>query len=535
MTLKLGSSLEPFKLIVSFINHPGGCYVTVKRKNNPLTPHHNHALAADLCESLWGQCALPDAKKRFSLTIPGHIPAPWFLPMPPPNITGQLHLGHALFLTLQDIKTRFHGLIGDNTLWLPGTDHAGLATHEKILEELSRSQKDPLHLATYLETGWRWKETHHARITSQIRKMGSSCDWEKERFTLDDEYQSSTKEAFRLLWDQGLITRHEDGQWYAKMETLAAPLIAAIENETIQITPKSSANELLEMLKNIKPWCLSRQIPWGMPIPLKNASGRWLFDADQDTPGEPETDSLDTWFLSSIWPLATLGWPKKTPDWDTFSPAEWMETGDDILFFWCARMLMMGHFLTGSWPFKKLFLHGMIRDEHGRKMSKSLNNGTDPMTLIEESGADALRWHLSLRSDPARDMRFSPTACRNDGKWINKIWQAGRFLSQFEGPKENSSSTAIATEALSQLTIEWYQLIQSDRFPDAARLIQAHFKDYFCRQWIEEHKHQMQSGCEKNLQEGWALYKIYLSLFHPFLPFLTTDLHHRLWGESNTL
>lgn len=449
--------------------------------------------------------------------------------MPPPNITGQLHMGHAMFLTLQDIQTRFHALIGDETLWLPGTDHAGLATHEKILETLTTQGGDPSNRAAYLATGWQWKERFHGRITAQIKRMGAACDWDKERFTLDEGYQASTREAFARMWKAGLIYRDGD-QWWADMRPLAAPLIQAIEQGEIDINPSTSANELLPMLRNIEPWCLSRQIPWGMPIPLKREDNTWHLDEGAHTPGIAETDTLDTWFLSALWPFATLGWPRATPDLAKFYPGDWMETGDDILFFWCARMWMMGHFLTGRWPFKRLFLHGLIRDKHGRKMSKSLGNGIDPLELLDERGADALRWHLALRADPARDMKFSPQSCAADGKWINKIWQAGRFLAQFGPPPKDASTTSTPPEDMLPLTQSWAADLAADRYPDAARNLQASFRDAFCSTWIEQHKQALREGDADRLAEGWGRYQHYLTLFHPFLPFLTTELHRRCWG-----
>lgn len=444
--------------------------------------------------------------------------------MPPPNITGQLHLGHAMFLTLQDIKTRFHALIGDEALWLPGTDHAGLATHEKILHQMQQQGMDPSDRRAYMATGWAWKERFHARITGQIRRMGASCDWSRERFTMDKAYQRSAREAFRRLWEAGLIYRNE-GQWWADMRDLAADLVNAIETGEIRIKPQSSANELLSMLRKIEPWCISRQIGWGLPIPIKEHDGAWLFDEGEATPGIAQTDTLDTWFLSALWPFATLGWPSMAPEVMRFYPGGWMETGDDILFFWCARMWMMGKFLTGQWPFAELFLHGIILDKDGRKMSKSLGNGIDPLDIIDSSGADALRWHLALRADPARNMKFNLQSCAADAKWLNKIWQAGRFLAQFGRPTSEHGSLDMM-----ELTRRWRDFLCADRYPDAARLLQSAFRDEFCSGWIERNKQSLREGCQPTLAEGWSRYRHYLALFHPFLPHLTTDLHRRLWG-----
>lgn len=492
--------------------------------------HFNPAAAQARCHTLWGQNALPDAIRRFSIHLPQHTPAPWFLPMPPPNITGQLHLGHAMFLTLQDIKTRFHGLIGDETLWLPGTDHAGLATHSKIQEHMKAQGLDHDDKDQYMAIGWAWKKKLHRTITGQIKQMGAACDWTRERFTLDEAYQSSAREAFSRLWHDGLIEQR-DGQWYADMTPMAQELIAAIEQGELDINPISSRNELLGMLRKIEPWCLSRQIFWGMPMPLKHHEGQWILDEGERTPGEPCADTLDTWFLSALWPFASLGWPEATPEMAKFYPGSWMETGDDILFFWCARMWMMGKYLTGRYPFQKLFLHGIILDGKGRKMSKSLGNGIDPLDIIEKFGTDALRWHLAMRADPARNMKFSEQAMASDAKWINKIWQSARFLLQF-GPPQDKIDQAWPEE-LNDLRDQWATHLHDDQFPQAAKLLQAALRDGFSGTWIENNKERLREGDDKLLCKGWQLFFAHLKLLHPFLPHLTTDLHQRLTEDAN--
>lgn len=445
--------------------------------------------------------------------------------MPPPNITGQLHMGHAMFLTLQDIQTRFHGLIGDDTLWLPGTDHAGLATHAKIQEQME-SMSIPLNdIEEYWTLGWKWKEHYHSRITTQIKKMGAACDWNQERFTLDNEYQASTKEAFKRCWEMGLIY-HEDNQWWMNMESLATPLLEALENGELTIQPERSLGKLKHFLNNLEPWCLSRQIPWGMPIPLKlQEDGSWLFDESEATAGSPCLDTLDTWFLSSLWPFASLGWPDDSQKMDKYYPGEWMETGEDILFFWCARMWMMGKLLTGQWPFKTIFLHGMIRDKKGQKMSKSLGNGIDPLELIEKHGTDALRWHLAARASPALDMKFSHEAMKQDSAWLNKIWQAARFLNQFGPAPENLGEWPEDMKALSShLSEELF----ANRFPNACRLLQKAFREDFCSGWIEHNKESLRGGDEELRREGWTRFGALLSLLHPFIPFMTSQLHEQL-------
>ena len=412
----------------------GGSYVTVKR--NLTERYFPHAASASTWQDTWGLSPKTDALHRFNLPPHPDFPTtPWFCPMPPPNITGQLHLGHALFLTLQDIQTRARALMGQETLWIPGTDHAGLATHAKIIDTLAQQGCDPYDAEAYDQIAENWKNHHHDRIITQMKAMGPACDWDKERFTLDASYQKTTWQAFKQLIedDPSRLYRQED-QWYLNMEDLARPLIQALEKGHIQITPTSSKSSLLHMLRHIEPWCLSRQIRWGMPMPHRiNPEGQWAFH-------EPETacldgyeslpDTLDTWFLSSLWPLALLGWPQaqSSHEWDNFYPAAWIETGEDILFFWCARMLMMGYALTGQWPFKNIYLHGLIRDGQGRKMSKSLGNGIDPMEWIKRYGADTLRWTLACHTEPGLDMKISEDDLKTEARFLNKIYQSARFL-----------------------------------------------------------------------------------------------------------
>lgn len=452
--------------------------------------------------------------------------------MPPPNITGQLHLGHALFLTLQDIQTRARALMGQATLWLPGTDHAGLATHEKILGSLQEAGKEATDTTAYWEHAWAWKETFHHRITTQMRAMGAACDWSKERFTLDPAYQASTIHAFRRLlndYPQGLTRR--EGQWYFDMRPLAKPLIEALDAKDIAITPDGPRLELRHMLTNIEPWCLSRQIPWGLTIPIQIGpcdAWDWLEPGHALRPGwTASTDTFDTWFLSALWPLATLGWPEQTPMMDQYYPAAWMETGEDILFFWCARMLMIGHAMTGQWAFKSIYLHGLIRDAKGRKMSKSLGNGLDPLLLIKEHGCDALRWYLACNTEPGLDLRFNPHELRQEARFINKIYQSARFLAM-QGltiQSGNAWGNSPDEQDLDAFTKRWQALILDHRFKEAARALQTQYTQVFCSTWIEQNKEALRRADASTCQLGARLFQRYLALLHPFLPFLTTELH----------
>lgn len=509
--------------MILFLISFGGSYVTVKRNLIDLPKYFESQQAEERLLDRWGNHALQDANERFGFFMGDKKDQNWFLPMPPPNITGQLHLGHAMFLTLQDIKHRHLALEGHETLWLPGTDHAGLATHEKILEQLELNGQSADDLEAYWSTGWEWKEKFHGRITSQMKKMGISCHWDKERFTLDESYQSSARHAFKKCWEAGLIY-HEEGQWYLDMKPLAKPLLEALGDGTLTINPEKSKNKMLNFFKKLEPWCISRQIPWGMAIPLKNHEGQWLLDEGEQTPGIPCSDTLDTWFLSSLWPFASLGWPEKTPDFEKFYPGQWMETGEDILFFWCAKMWMMGYFLTGQWPFKTIFLHGLIRDKKNQKMSKSLGNGIDPLEIMEQYGTDALRWHLAYRAEPGKDMKFNPEALRHDSSWLNKIWQAGRYLSQYrcEGAEWKCPDDLI------QLRCEIAQLLREDRYPDACRLLQKAFRDDYCNGWLEENKEGIREGSEPIRHEAWSRFAFLLGMLHPFIPFLSTHLMDEL-------
>jgi valyl-tRNA synthetase len=505
---------------------PGGCYVTVKR-NPPieLGRHFDFSTSEAHWIERWGDTPHLDAA-NFSLPQPD--PQPWFLPMPPPNITGQLHLGHALFLTLQDIRTRGEIIQGRDALWLPGTDHAGLATHAKIIETMAQQEQDPSNETDYLATGWAWKDRYHARITHQMRRMGAACDWTQERFTLDDAYLASAREAFRRLIAGGNLS-HRDRQWYLAMEDLAAPLIEAIEDGTILITPAGSKNELLGMLRHIEPWCLSRQIPWGMKMPLATNGDLWRYQDGPSTDGwEDTTDTLDTWFLSALWPFASLGWPHQTPQFERYYPGAWMETGDDILFFWCARMLMLGKNLTGEWPFREIFLHGIIRDSKGRKMSKGLGNGIDPLDCIASKGTDALRWMLATQAEPGLDMKFNPATLNIESRFINKIWQAARFLAQYPPIDIGERGETSEERGMEDLTKEWKIDLQSNAFPRLARKLQKSFTEEFCGSWIERSKNSLSDGDEQLQALGYRIFKRYLTLLHPFLPFLTSELQERL-------
>ena len=522
--------------------------------------------------------------------------------IPPPNITGQLHMGHALDNTLQDILIRYKRMRGFCTLWLPGTDHASIATEAKIVEAMRKEgiTKEDLGRDGFLERAWKWKEQYGGRIISQLKKMGSSCDWSRERFTLDQGCSEAVKEVFVRLYEKGLIYRGEriinwcphcltsisdaeveyedqaghfwhlryplkDGsgflelattrpetllgdtavavnpnderyrdlvgktlilplvgreipivaddyvemdfgtgvvkitpahdpndfevgkrhnlpvlncmtedakitedypkyagmdrfearkaivrdleeggflikvedynhnvgtcyrcgttveprvslQWFVKMEPLAKPAIEAVENGDIRFVPDRFNKNYFHWMRNIRDWCISRQLWWGHRIPafFCDDCGKMIVTKDDKAtcpccgkPMRQDPDTLDTWFSSALWPFSTLGWPDETDDLNRFYPTSTLVTGYDIITFWVSRMIFSGLAYTGKKPFSDVLIHGLVRDAQGRKMSKSLGNGIDPLEIIDHYGADALRFALTSNNSPGNDMRFS--------------------------------------------------------------------------------------------------------------------------------
>ena len=556
--------------------------------------------------------AEPDPKKK-----------PYTIVIPPPNITGQLHMGHALDETLQDILIRWRRMQGYSALWLPGTDHASIATEAKIVEAMKAEglTKEDLGREGFLKRAWEWKEKYGGTIVSQLKKLGSSCDWDRERFTLDEGCSKAVREVFVRLYEKGLIYRGEriinwcphcktsisdaeveyaekdgnfwhlrypltDGsgyiqlattrpetmlgdtavavhpdderykdmigktvtlplvgreipivadtyvdmefgtgvvkitpahdpndfevgqrhnlpiinvmdesgvinenggeycgldrmdarkkivkaleeqgylvkiephkhnvgtcyrcgtvveprvsmQWFVKMEPLAKPAIDAVRNGDTKFVPERFDKIYFNWMENIRDWCISRQLWWGHRIPA------WYCDCGEtvvsrETPTacphcggthlHQDEDTLDTWFSSALWPFSTLGWPDNTEDLKYFYPTSTLVTGYDIIFFWVARMIFSGIEHMGETPFKTVFIHGIVRDEQGRKMSKSLGNGIDPLKVIDEYGADALRFMLATGNSPGNDMRYSVEKVASSRNFANKIWNAARFI-----------------------------------------------------------------------------------------------------------
>ena len=667
---------------------------------------------------------------------------PFTIVMPPPNITGQLHVGHALDEMPQDVLIRYHRMKGDPTLWLPGTDHAAIATEVKVVDALKSEglTKQDLGRDMFLERVWNWKKEYGGRIVKQLRKLGVSCDWSRERFTMDEGLSKAVRETFCRLYEKGLIYRglrminwcpacksalsdaeveyvetpsflwhlrypgpdgrdivvattrpetmlgdtavcvnpkderytdivgkyvtlpivnrqipivaddyaemefgtgavkmtpahdpndyevakrhdldilcvideagcmnenageyagmtreecrkvlvkrlKEEGylvkeepfthnvgtcyrhhiavepylskQWFVKMPPLAAPAIDVVKNGELKIIPERFEKTYLNWMENIRDWCISRQLWWGHRIPAFycDTCGEMTISREDITvcpkceaPVRQDEDVLDTWFSSALWPFSTLGWPEETEDFKYFYPNSVLSCGYDIIFFWLARMVFSGLEQTGKCPFEVALMHGLVRDAQGRKMSKSLGNGIDPLEVIEKYGADALRFSLEIGVAPGADVRMSVEKIETYRNFANKIWNASRFalmnMQDFvpEGiPSEDRlalSDKWILTRYNEQVRNLTDKLESFDLGMGAYSLYDFIWS-YFCDWYIEMAKHELNGDdaqARKATQE--VLYYVLtgiLKLLHPYMPFITEELYSYLPGHEGML
>lgn len=656
---------------------------------------------------------------------------PYTIVMPPPNITGQLHMGHALDNTLQDILIRWRRMQGYSALWLPGTDHASIATEAKIVEAIRKEgiTKEDLGREKFLERAWEWKKEYGGRIVSQLKKMGSSCDWERERFTMDEGCSKAVKEVFVRLYNKGLIYRGEriinwcphcktsisdaevefeeqaghfwhlrypltDGsgylelattrpetllgdtavavnpsderykdlvgktltlplvgreipiiaddyvdvdfgtgvvkitpahdpndfqvglrhnlpvinvmtddakivedypkyagmdryeareaivkdldeggflvkvekhdhnvgtcyrchstveprvskQWFVKMDELAGPAIECVKSGKTKFVPERFNKIYYHWMENIRDWCISRQLWWGHRIPAYYCDECGEVTVAKEMPEKcpkcgcthlhQDEDTLDTWFSSALWPFSTLGWPDKTPELDYYFPTNTLVTGYDIIFFWVARMIFSSVEQMNSQPFDTVFIHGIVRDENGVKMSKSLGNGIDPLLVIDQYGADALRMFLATGNSPGNDMRYSEKrveACRN---FANKLWNASRFVHMNidDYNVKNELPATLETEdkwilhTLNNVAKEVNENLERFELGIALSKIYDFIWNSYCDWYIELCKARLQSEGEtaQNARQVliYVLDKI-LKLLHPFMPFITEEI-----------
>ncbi len=657
--------------------------------------------------------------------------------MPPPNVTGQLHMGHALDNTLQDILTRWKRMQGYNALWLPGTDHAGIATQARVEEQLSSEgiSREELGRERFLERVWEWKDKYGSQITNQLRRLGSSCDWDRERFTMDQGCSEAVLEVFMRLYEKGLIYRgyyitnwcpkcqttisdievehqempghfyhikyfvkdssefitvattrpetmlgdvavavspkderyrhlvgkililplngreipviqdeyvdpefgtgavkitpahdpndfevgnrhnlvpievidknalmteeagkyqgmdrlecrkllvkdleksgflseiedhnHSVGQcyrcstviepmlskqWFVRMKPLAEPAIQVVKDGRLKFVPERFGRVYLGWMENIRDWCISRQLWWGHRIPVWYCQdcGEMMVvktapDNCQSCKGEnleQDSDVLDTWFSSALWPFSTLGWPEKTPDLEYFYPTSVLVTGRDIIFFWVARMIFSGLEFMEEPPFQEVFIHGLVLDSQGRKMSKSLGNGVDPIEVIDSHGADSLRFMLVTGNTPGNDLRFQFERLEGARNFANKIWNASRFvLMNLYDYRQNSGPDHGRLTLADRWIYSRFQEVSRDvgrnleayEMGEAARILYEFIWNEFCDWYIELTKARLygdDAGDREIAQQVLAeVLKGTMELLHPFMPFITEDIWQRL-------
>jgi len=674
----------------------------------------------------------------FRATLPSDR-TPYSIVIPPPNVTGALHMGHALNNTLQDILCRWQRMRGCNVLWMPGTDHAGIATQNVVERQLAAEGKDRHELGReqFIERVWQWKAESGGQIIGQLKRLGASCDWERERFTMDDGLSTAVREVFVRLYEEGLIFRdnrlinwcprchtalsdieveHEEKaghlwhlrypvvdqpgrfvtvattrpetmlgdtavavhpederyrdligrkvllpllnrqlpvvadeyvdrefgtgvvkitpahdfndfevgrrhgldlinvfdesgvvnaaghqyegldrfaarkqvvadleaqgllakvqdhahalggcyrcktvvepylslQWYVKVAPLAEPAIAAVREGKTRIVPQQWENTYFDWMENIRDWCISRQIWWGHRIPA------WYCDhcgevtvAKVDPTActhcgsdelRQETDVLDTWFSSALWPFSTMGWPERTPELAAFYPTSCLVTGFDILFFWVARMMMMGLHFMGEVPFRDVYIHALVRDAQGQKMSKSKGNVIDPLTVIEEYGTDAFRFTLAAFAAQGRDIKLAEERIAGYRNFANKLWNAARFtLMNLEGFEpaavdpaslETSNADRWILFRLNETAREVGEALTAFRFNDAASALYRFTWSEFCDWYIELVKDDLYRGDPARRTTAryylWLVLEHLLRLLHPLMPFITEEIWQAL-------
>ena len=686
------------------------------------------------CENKYFHAEVDRSKKPFTTV------------MPPPNITGKLHMGHALDNTLQDVLIRYKRMQGYNALWVPGTDHAAISTEVKVTNQLKDEGIDKKELGRekFLERTWEWKEEYGGTITEQLKKIGTSCDWDRERFTMDEGCSKAVEEVFIKLYEEGYIYKgsriinwcpvcktslsdaeveHEEQegsfwhikypivgtddyleiattrpetmlgdtaiavhpdderykdivgkkcilpltdreipivadyyvdkefgtgavkitpahdpndfevgkrhnlpeinvmnddatineeyggkyagmdryearkamvadleeqgylvkivphshnvgthdrchttvepmvkqQWFVRMEELAKPAIEALKSGELKFVPERFDKIYLHWLENIKDWCISRQIWWGHRIPAYYCDECGEFVVDRHAPEKcphcgcthftQDEDTLDTWFSSALWPFSTLGWPDKTEDLDYFYPTDVLVTGYDIIFFWVIRMVFSGYEHTGKSPFHTVLIHGLVRDSQGRKMSKSLGNGIDPLEVIDKYGADALRYTLITGNAPGNDMRFYWERVEASRNFANKVWNASRFI-MMNDPDNKVKATDAQPENLTAadkwILSKMNNLIQevTDNMEKyelgiAVAKLNDFIWEEFCDWYIEMVKPRLYNDEDTTKKAAiWTLKKVLidaLKLLHPYMPFITEEIFCNIQDEEESI
>ncbi len=672
---------------------------------------------------------------------------PYTIVIPPPNITGKLHMGHALDETLQDILIRYKRMQGFNTLWVPGTDHASIATEAKIVEKLKAEgiTKEDLGRDGFLKRAWEWKDEYGGTILNQLKKLGCSCDWSRERFTMDEGLSNAVTEVFIDLYNKGLIYKgkrminwcpycntsisdaeveyeeepthlwhvkypvkgeegkfvivattrpetmlgdtgvavhpdderykdlvgktvilpimnkeipiiadefvekefgtgavkltpahdpndyqaalkhnleiipvfdeefkmnnlvpeykgmdmyearekiverlqkegylvkiedythnvgkcyrchhtiepHISEQWFVKMEPLAKPAIEAVRTGKVEFVPERFDKIYYNWMENIQDWCISRQLWWGHRIPAYYCQecGEVIVSKEEphkctkcgSTNLKQDEDTLDTWFSSALWPFSTLGWPEQTEDYKYFYPTSTLVTGYDIIFFWVARMIFSALEHTGQVPFNKVFIHGIVRDSLGRKMSKSLGNGIDPLEIIEKYGTDALRFSLVLGISPGNDIRYMPEKLESASNFANKLWNASKFvlsnmpedgskLAEDKLPENLCYEDKWILSKLNKLVKEVTNNLENFELGIATQKIYDFIWNEFCDWYIEMVKSRLyDENCTTKFAAQYTLNKVLrdsLKLLHPVMPFVTEKIYMQLYHNDESI
>ena len=695
---------------------------------------YNPALFEDKWYSLWlekkyfhadEKKVLNEEKKKFSVVLP------------PPNVTGVLHIGHALNSTLQDIICRWKRMKGYEICWIPGTDHAGIATQWVVERQLAQEglTRHDIGRENFIKKVWEWKDSCGGRIINQLKKLGTSCDWDRERFTMDEGFSRAVRKAFVTLYQENLIYRgkrlinwcprchtalsdleveHEEGkgylwyikypvvgekdkyivvattrpetilgdvavavnpederykdligkkvllpivnreisviadeyvdmefgtgavkitpahdfndfeignrhnltpiqimddwakitvepfngmdryeareaiikilkdedllekveehthavghcyrcktvvepylsnQWFVKTKPLAEKAIEAVKTEEIKFIPKQWENTFFDWMYNIKDWCVSRQIWWGHRIPVWYCSDCGHLTVTEETPEKCEKcdsknikqdeDVLDTWFSSALWPFGTLGWPEETDDLKAFYPTDLLVTGFDIIFFWVSRMMMMGYHFKKEKPFSDIYVHALVRDEKGQKMSKTKGNVIDPLDMIRKYGTDTLRFTLSSLAAQGRDIKLSEKTIEGYKHFANKIWNIARFILtategiELEGEKNFAPEDRWILSKLSETSKTVDKELTNYRFNDASKAIYQFIWGEFANWYVEFSKSRIYKGAEvEKRTTAYVLFTVLrdaLKLLHPFMPFITEEIYQKLPNKN---
>ncbi len=684
-----------------------------------------------------------EAQGLFTARADGSKP-PYCIVIPPPNITGSLHMGHALNNTLQDILIRFHRMRGFDALWMPGTDHAGIATQNVVERMLAQEGTDRHRLGreAFIRRVWQWKEESGGTIIKQLKRLGCSCDWSRERFTMDEGLSRAVREVFVRLYEEGLIykgdyiinwcprcrtaladleveheptdgylyfikypladregfitvatTRPEtllgdtavavnpddprytayhgatlrlpvlgrkiplitdphvapefgtgalkvtpahdfhdfeiarrwhlpavkaldeagvmteaadkyqgldrfvcrekivkdlkhDGllekvehyshavghcyrcrtvvepmiskQWFVAVKSLSEPAMAAVREGRIKLIPETWEKSFFDWMTNIRDWCISRQIWWGHRIPAWTCQGCGQVIVSRRDPSScptcgaadlvQETDVLDTWFSSALWPFSTLGWPEDTPELRLFYPTSVLVTAFDILFFWVARMMMMGLHVMGDVPFREVYIHALVRDPEGQKMSKSKGNIIDPLELMDKYGTDAFRFSLAAFAAMGRDIRLSEERIVGYRNFVNKVWNAGRFtlmnLGDYDPGRQDAQPLSVVESwilsRLQQVITETGKHLQAYDFDQAAHVLYQFTWHEFCDWYLELIKPELGSDASSDVRHHTRrvlveVFSALLRLLHPFMPFVTEEIWHKLPGVQGSI